>query len=75
VELGSVYWQLGADKGFAMVERVLKTHFITSRAVVPLMVEQASGLVIEITDGHFQGHRGNVFYDLAKVIPPRLALG
>jgi NAD(P)-dependent dehydrogenase (short-subunit alcohol dehydrogenase family) len=58
-----------------MVERVLKTHFITSRAGVPLMVEQASGLVIEITDGHFQGYRGNVFYDLAKVIPLRLALG
>jgi NAD(P)-dependent dehydrogenase (short-subunit alcohol dehydrogenase family) len=75
VEHGAVYWQLSAEKGFALVERVLKTHFITTRAVVPLMVERSSGLVIEVTDGHFQGYRGSLFYDLAKVIPLRFALG
>jgi NAD(P)-dependent dehydrogenase (short-subunit alcohol dehydrogenase family) len=74
-EWGTPYWELSADTGFAMVQRVLYSHFLTTRHVLPLMLPQESGLVVEVTDGDFQGYRGNVFYDLAKVIPLRLALG
>lgn len=73
VEWGKPLWELDPATGFTMVDRVLRTHAITARHAVPLMVARQSGLVVEITDGHFDGYRGNAFYDLAKVIPMRLA--
>lgn len=37
------------------------------------MVEQGSGLIVEVTDGDTLGYRGNLFYDLAKNAVIRLA--
>lgn len=74
-EWGKPFWELDAGKGFTMVDQVLRTHFNTSRAALPLMLDQGYGLVVEITDGNFLGYRGNLFYDLAKVISWRLTLG
>ena len=37
------------------------------------MVEQGSGLIVEITDGDHAGFRGTLFYDLAKNQAIRLA--
>jgi NAD(P)-dependent dehydrogenase (short-subunit alcohol dehydrogenase family) len=74
-EWGLPFWELSPDKGFALVDRVLRTHFVTSRRVLPLMLARGSGLVVEITDGDFLGYRGSLFYDLAKVVPIRLAFG
>lgn len=73
VEWGRPYWELAADRGFAMVDRVLRSHFLTARAALPLMLARGGGLVVEITDGDFLGYRGNLFYDLAKQVPIRLA--
>jgi NAD(P)-dependent dehydrogenase (short-subunit alcohol dehydrogenase family) len=72
-EWGKPYWELSPTRGFTLVERVLRTHFITSRLAVPLMLAHSGGLVVEITDGDFLGYRSNVLYDLAKMVPMRLA--
>ena len=60
-------------KGFAILESAIKTHILTSRYGVPLMIEQKSGLVVEITDGDHSGYRGILYYDLAKMAAIRLA--
>ncbi len=73
-EWGKPMWELSPKKGFAMIDRVLHTHFITTRHAMPLMLRSTKGLVVEITDGDFVGYRSNWFYDLAKMIPIRMAL-
>jgi NAD(P)-dependent dehydrogenase (short-subunit alcohol dehydrogenase family) len=72
-EWGTPFWKLDPVKGFAILESAIKTHILTSRYGVPLMVEQKSGLVVEITDGDHSGYRGVLYYDLAKMAASRLA--
>ncbi len=66
-------WKADVEKGFAFLDTAVRTHILTSRYGVPLMVEQRSGLVIEITDGDHSGYRGALFYDLVKNQVIRLA--
>jgi NAD(P)-dependent dehydrogenase (short-subunit alcohol dehydrogenase family) len=74
-EWGKPFWELDVTDGLTMIERALHTHLITSRHGVPLMVPNGSGLVVEITDGDFQGYRGNLTYDFCKAGAIRLAYG
>lgn len=74
-EWGKGFWELDLGKGFTMMERALHTHIITSRHGVPLLLEGDGGLVVEVTDGAFQGYRGQLFYDLCKATAMRLAYG
>jgi NAD(P)-dependent dehydrogenase (short-subunit alcohol dehydrogenase family) len=67
------FWEVDVAQGFTMIERAVHTHIITSRHGVPLMLEGAGGLVVEITDGAFHGYRGQLFYDLCKTSVIRLA--
>lgn len=67
------FWTLDSGKGFEMLDRAVRTHIITSRYGVPLMIEQGTGLVVEVTDGWTLGYRGTLFYDLAKLAAIRLA--
>ncbi len=67
------FWTQDVEMGFALLDRAVRTHIITSRAAVPHMVERRSGLIIEITDGAHAGYRGSLFYDLAKASTIRLA--
>src|SRR5690606_3928451 len=55
-EWGRPFWELTASRGFELVDRVLRTHFITSRLALPLMLEHGTGLVVEVTDGDFFGY-------------------
>jgi NAD(P)-dependent dehydrogenase (short-subunit alcohol dehydrogenase family) len=66
-------WKADVERGFAFLDTAVRTHILTSRYGVPLMVEQESGLVIEITDGDHAGFRGAIFYDLVKNQVIRLA--
>jgi NAD(P)-dependent dehydrogenase (short-subunit alcohol dehydrogenase family) len=72
-EWGTPFWKLDPVKGFAILDSAIKTHILTSRYGVPLMVEQQSGLVVEITDGDHPGYRFVLYYDLAKMAAIRLA--
>ena len=77
-EWGTPFWELSLQKGFAMIDQAINTHIITSRHGVPLMIDQGSGLVIEITDGNRQTnrvYRGNLFYDFVKASIIRMAFG
>jgi NAD(P)-dependent dehydrogenase (short-subunit alcohol dehydrogenase family) len=67
------FWTLDSTKGFAMLDCAVRTHVLTSRHVVPHMIERRHGLVVEITDGDHMGYRGTLFYDLAKTSVIRLA--
>ncbi|CAN5882212.1 SDR family oxidoreductase [soil metagenome] len=74
VEWGKKFWELDVEQGLKLVERAVFTHLLTSRYGVPLMVAQASGLVLEMTDGDGLHYRGNLVYDFIKVGVMRLAL-
>lgn len=67
------FWTLDTAKGFEMLDRAVRTHIVTSRCAAPHMVEQRSGLIVEVTDGDHSGYRGALFYDLAKTATIRLA--
>jgi NAD(P)-dependent dehydrogenase (short-subunit alcohol dehydrogenase family) len=67
------FWQLDCAKGFQMLDAAVRTHVLTSRHGIPLMLANGSGLIIEITDGDHSGYRGSLFYDLAKMGAIRLA--
>ena len=71
-EWGKPFWELDVQQGFTMMERAIHTHIITSRHGVPLMLD-GGGLIVEITDGAFQGYRAQLFYDLCKMSVIRLA--
>lgn len=64
-EWGAVH-EMDVTRGFTFFDTAVKTHIITSRHAVPLMRNQGSGLIVEITDGDHAGYRGALFYDLAK---------
>ena len=72
-EWGKTFWEVDVAQGFTLIERAVHTHIITSRHGVPLMLEGEGGLIVEITDGAFQGYRGQLFYDLCKTSVIRLA--
>src|SRR5262249_20032726 len=52
-------------------------HLITSHHLLPLLIDEPGGLLVEVTDGtaeyNASRYRISVFYDLAKVAVNRLA--
>jgi NAD(P)-dependent dehydrogenase (short-subunit alcohol dehydrogenase family) len=70
-------WEHDLDAGLRILRLGIDTHIITSHAAIPLLIRNPGGLVIEVTDGNAEfnaEYRGTFFYDLAKVIPHRMAL-
>jgi len=70
-------WQLDLDTGLRILRLAVDTHLITSHHVLPLLIEEPGGLLVEVTDGTVEynasRYRISVFYDLAKVAVNRLA--
>jgi NAD(P)-dependent dehydrogenase (short-subunit alcohol dehydrogenase family) len=66
-------WEQDLQTGLELVRNAVETHIVTSHALLPLMVAQRSGLVVEVTDGNTARYRGSFFYDLAKHSVIRLA--
>jgi NAD(P)-dependent dehydrogenase (short-subunit alcohol dehydrogenase family) len=70
-------WELDIDDGLRILHLAIDTHLITSHHLLPLLVDRAGGLVVEVTDGttdyNASRYRISVFYDLAKVAVNRLA--
>jgi len=71
---GKPLWEHSLDDGLLMQRRAVHSHIITSHFAVPLMLDRADALIVEVTDGVGAGYRGNLFYDLAKVSVIRLAV-
>ncbi|WP_329278012.1 SDR family oxidoreductase [Streptomyces sp. NBC_00691] len=76
---GRKTWESDLTGGLRMLELGVKTHAITSHTAIPLLIRNRGGLVVEITDGtsEYNGtrYRENLFYDLAKNAPIRMAFG
>jgi len=76
-EWNTPIWEHDLDKGLRILRLAIDTHLITSHYLLPLLVKQPGGLVVEVTDGtneYNNGHyRVSVYYDLAKVAVNRLA--
>ncbi|MFE7133522.1 SDR family oxidoreductase [Streptomyces sp. NPDC057638] len=69
-------WDVELERGLRMIDLGTRTHIITSNILLPLLVRNPGGLVVEVTDGTARTndvHRENFFYDLAKNIPIRMA--
>jgi NAD(P)-dependent dehydrogenase (short-subunit alcohol dehydrogenase family) len=70
-------WELELDDGLRILRLAIDTHLITSHHLLPLLIDEPGGLVVEVTDGtndyNASRYRISVFYDLAKVAVNRLA--
>ncbi|MCA6095286.1 SDR family oxidoreductase [Streptomyces sp. SCA3-4] len=78
IEFDTKVWEVDLEKGLRMLRLSVDTHAITSHFALPLLVRRPGGLVVEITDGTEEfnrTYRGNLFFDLAKYAPIRMALG
>ncbi|HXQ13795.1 MAG TPA: SDR family oxidoreductase [Caulobacteraceae bacterium] len=72
VDWSAKFWQLDIGTVRALVEQAVMTHLITARHAAPLMVRQGAGLIVEVSDGHHDGYRGQLLYDLVKNTVNRL---
>ncbi|MEU7133948.1 SDR family oxidoreductase [Streptomyces sp. NPDC046261] len=78
IEFGKKVWEVDLAKGLRMLRLSVDTHAITSHFAVPLLIRRPGGLLVEITDGTEEfnrTYRENLFYDLAKYAPIRMAFG
>ena len=70
-------WDYSLENGLRMLHLAVDTHLITSHFALPLMIKNAGGLVVEVTDGTAEynkdHYRVSVFYDLAKSSVLRMA--
>jgi NAD(P)-dependent dehydrogenase (short-subunit alcohol dehydrogenase family) len=70
-------WELDLEKGLRILRLAIDTHIITSKYLLPLLIKQPGGLLVEMTDGttkyNATHYRISVYYDLAKVAVNRLA--
>ncbi|MFJ4867647.1 SDR family oxidoreductase [Streptomyces sp. NPDC088757] len=76
---GKKIWEMDLADGLRMLELGVKSHLITSAAAAPLLTRHPGGLLVEVTDGtqeyNATRYRENVYYDLAKNAPIRMAFG
>jgi NAD(P)-dependent dehydrogenase (short-subunit alcohol dehydrogenase family) len=76
-EWNTPIWKLDLEKGLRILRLAIDTHIITSKYLLPLLISQPGGLLVEVTDGttayNASHYRISVYYDLAKVAVNRLA--
>ncbi len=70
-------WEHDIADGLRILRLGIDTHLITAHALLPLLVEQPGGLLVEMTDGTAEynaaNYRISVFYDAVKSAVNRLA--
>jgi len=76
-EWNTPIWKLDLKKGLRILRLGIETHLVTSHYLLPLLVAQPGGLLVEVTDGtadyNARHYRISVFYDLVKQSVNRLA--
>jgi NAD(P)-dependent dehydrogenase (short-subunit alcohol dehydrogenase family) len=76
-EWNTPVWELDLEKGLRILRLGIDTHIITSKYLLPLLISEPGGLLVEVTDGtteyNASHYRISVYYDLAKVAVNRLA--
>ena len=77
IEWNVPVWEHSLERGLRMLRFAIDTHIITSHFALPLLIKNAGGLVVEMTDGtaEYNGanYRLSLFYDLAKTSVIRMA--
>jgi NAD(P)-dependent dehydrogenase (short-subunit alcohol dehydrogenase family) len=78
-EWSAPVWEHDLDNGLRLLRLAIETHLITSHHALPLLIREAGGLVVEVTDGtaayNADHYRLTMFYDLAKTAVIRMAWG
>ncbi|MEV6583811.1 SDR family oxidoreductase [Streptomyces sp. NPDC051582] len=75
---GKKSWETPLADGLRILELGVRSHVITAALLLPLLIRSDAPLHVEVTDGtaHFnRRYRENMYYDLAKNAPIRLAFG
>ena len=76
-EWNTPIWEHDLDNGLRILRLAIDTHLTTSHHLLPLLIDEPGGLLVEVTDGtadyNASRYRISVFYDLAKVAVNRLA--
>jgi len=78
IDFDTSMWEIDLDRGLRMLRLGVETHLVTSHFALPLLIRQPGGLLVEVTDGTAEfnrRYRGNLFYDLTKNAPIRMAFG
>jgi NAD(P)-dependent dehydrogenase (short-subunit alcohol dehydrogenase family) len=80
--VGSVFgkksWETPLSDGLRILELGVRSHVITAALALPLLVRSDAPLHVEVTDGTAASnrrYRENLYYDLAKNAPIRIAFG
>ncbi|MCK1796270.1 SDR family oxidoreductase [Streptomyces sp. XM4193] len=72
-------WEHDLQAGLRQLRLGVEAHLVTSHYALPLLIRHPGGLLVEVTDGtaeyNADHYRENVYYDLAKCAPIRLAYG
>jgi NAD(P)-dependent dehydrogenase (short-subunit alcohol dehydrogenase family) len=58
VEFGKPYWESDLQAALTVVHNAIDTHLIALHKLLPLVITQPGGLVIEVTDGDTDGYTG-----------------
>lgn len=70
-------WEHDLANGLRTLRLAIDTHLVTAHHALRLLARTPGGLVVEVTDGtadyNADTYRLNVYYDLAKIAPIRLA--
>ncbi|MBJ7906399.1 SDR family oxidoreductase [Streptomyces sp. DSM 110735] len=79
---GSVFgkksWETPLADGLRILELGVRSHVITAALALPLLIRSDAPLLVEVTDGTAEfnrTYRDNLYYDLAKTAPIRIAYG
>jgi NAD(P)-dependent dehydrogenase (short-subunit alcohol dehydrogenase family) len=67
------FWEIDTAAASALIERAIFSHMLVARHATPLMLERPGALIVEVTDGEFDGYRGHIVYDLVKASVIRFA--
>jgi NAD(P)-dependent dehydrogenase (short-subunit alcohol dehydrogenase family) len=69
------FWQQSMQRWEGMFTAGVRSHLLSSRFAVPLMLPQRQGLIVNTTAWDRDNYLGNLFYDLAKNTVNRMAFG
>jgi NAD(P)-dependent dehydrogenase (short-subunit alcohol dehydrogenase family) len=76
-EFDTPIWEHDLAAGLRLLRNGVDTHLVTCHHLLPLLIREPGGLVVEMTDGtaEYNGahYRNSTFYDLAKTTILRLA--
>ncbi|MFF0219561.1 SDR family oxidoreductase [Streptomyces vinaceus] len=75
---GKKSWETPLADGLRILELGARSHVITAALLLPLLIRSDAPLLVEVTDGTARfnrRYRENMYYDLAKNAPIRLAFG